>query len=87
MVACEFQNAAVPGQPYGVQFNGVSRYHPSNEDNLQVGYLSDLVITGVAPQHCIVRLDSQAGDPGGVVEFDFSEWSVLLAPDRHENVG
>lgn len=87
MVECEFQNAAVPGQVYGVQFDGVSRYRPGNKDNLQIGYLSDLAITGVSPQHCTVRLRYQAGDPGGVVEFDFSEWSVLLAPDRHENVG
>ena len=83
MVECELESAAVPRQPFGVSFDGVAGYRSSNQDNLQTGYLEDFRISGTPPlQHCVVRLDSPELDLSVSVEFDFSSWSYLIAPDR-----
>lgn len=82
MIEWEFQSAAIPGEPYGLQFDGITQYKPGNQDNLQVGNLEDVHISGTSPQHCIVRMDALALDVGGGAEFNFTEWSVLIAPER-----
>ena len=83
MVDCPLESAAVPGKPYGLLFEGISHYKSYNQDNLQVGYLADVKISGAPhPDHCVVRFASSPGDEGGEVMFEYTSWSVLVAPER-----
>jgi hypothetical protein len=87
MIECEFESAALPGQTYGLRFDGIAHYQSDNQDNLQVGYLVDVTVSGEPPSpHCKVRLDSPSSAATVAVEFDFAEWSVLTAPERREKL-
>jgi hypothetical protein len=82
MIDCEFENAAVPGQPYGVRFEGIANYRSDNQDNLQVSRLVDFRILAGGPEgRCFIRFDDSL-DAVGAVEFSFEKYSLLFAPKR-----
>jgi hypothetical protein len=83
MVDCEFQRAAIPGQPYGVLFEQLSDYRCDNLDNLQVSPLADFSMEANGPiTKCIIRFDDSL-DSVGTVEFSFSKHSLMIAPLRN----
>jgi hypothetical protein len=80
-------DAAVPGEPYGVQFEGIEAYKSDNHENLQVADLEDFQLAFAQPRnHCRIQLDPNLiPDLGGAVQFDFINCFVLITPRNGNN--
>jgi hypothetical protein len=79
LAECNFISAVVPGKPYGLRFDGIQHYRSDNQDNLQVGYLTNVTLSDApSSRHCVIRLDSHSNDTS--VEFTFEKWLELIAP-------
>jgi hypothetical protein len=82
MIDCEFEQAAIPGEPYALLFEGIDDYKSDNLDNLQVSQLMEFDVWESPPvNQCRIQFDNSLNFVGAV-EFSFEKYSLLITPER-----